>query len=319
MKRYIIKRVLHSVFVIWMVATAVFIGLRAIPGGPEVAVFGPDADPRALEAFRAEHGLDRPLHEQYIHWMADMLTGDLGTSMTGSQEVSEMIMLNGPRTLSIAALGILIGLTIAIPTGIISATRRRTKADYAATVGAFLGLSMPAFFVGILLVVLFGVYIGILPTFGYSSLQREGFVPWFKSILLPGIAVGTPYAAIVMRMMRGSLIDELNKPYMRTARAKGLSNRVRFYKHALQNAMIPVVTIAGIQVAVIITGSVTVELVFGINGLGRLLVDSMIESDYAAVQGVIILVAAIMVFMNLLVDLTYAYLDPRIGYESDVA
>ena len=319
MKQYILKRVLHSVFVIWLVATTVFIGLRAIPGGPAVAVFGPQVRPETLEAFRAEHGLDQPPHIQYISWMSDLLRGDLGSSMTRTQDVSAMIVQTAPPTLSIAALGVLIGLVIAIPTGIISATRHQSAADYIATISAFLGLSMPAFFVGILLVVLFGVYLGLLPTFGYASLRGDGFVPWLRTILLPGIAVGTPYAAIVMRMMRGSLLDELNKPYMKTAQAKGLSNRVRFYKHALQNALIPVVTIAGIQIAVIITGSVTVELVFGINGLGRLLVNSMIESDYTVVQGVIILVAAVMVFMNLIVDLTYAYLDPRIGYESDVA
>jgi len=318
MRRYIIKRVAHAVFVIWMVATAVFAGLRLIPGGPERAVFGVNAQPEAVEAFREEYGLNLPLHEQYINWMSDLLVGDLGSSMTQSREVTGLIMQTGPRTLSIAAVGIIIGLLISIPAGIVSATHRRTAADYVATVAAFLGISLPAFFIGILLVLLFGVYIDILPVYGYTPI-RDGIVPWFKGIILPGIAVGTPYAAIVMRMMRGSLIDELNEPYMQTARAKGLSSRVRFYKHALQNAMIPVVTIAGIQVAIIITGSVTVELVFGINGLGRLLVDSMLQSDYATVQGTIILVATIMVTLNLIVDLTYAYLDPQIGYESDVA
>ncbi len=318
MKRYIVKRVSHALFVIWLVATAVFLGLRAIPGGPERAVFGINAQPEAIEAFRAEYGLDLPLHEQYIMWMTDILVGDFGSSMTRSQNVTDLILQTGPRTLSIALFGIVVGLFISIPAGIISATRRKSAADYIATVGAFLGISLPAFFIGILLVITFGVYIDIVPTYGYTS-PRESLSDWFRGIILPGIAVGTPYAAIVMRMMRGSLVDELNKPYMRTARAKGISSRVRFYKHALQNAMIPVVTIAGIQVALIITGSVTVELVFGINGLGRLLVNSMLQSDYTTVQGVIILVAAIMVFINLIVDLTYAYLDPKIGYESDVA
>lgn len=318
MKRYIIKRVAHALFVIWLVATAVFVGLRAIPGGPERAVFGLNAQPEAVAAFREKYGLDLPLHEQYINWMTDLLVGDLGSSMTQSREVSSLIMQTGPRTLSIAAFAITVGLIISIPAGIISATRRQTAADYIATVGAFLGISLPAFFVGILLVIVFGVYIDILPVYGYTP-PKEGLIPWFKGIILPGIAVGTPYAAIVMRMMRGSLVDELNEPYMRTARAKGLSGRVRLYKHGLQNAMIPVVTIAGIQVALIITGSVTVELVFGINGLGRLLVNSMLQSDYTTVQGVIILVAAIMVTLNLIVDLTYAYLDPQIGYEGEAS
>jgi peptide/nickel transport system permease protein len=318
MKRYIIKRTLHSLFVIWLVATAVFFGMRMVPGGPAHAKFGPNVSPEILQRFRETHGLNDPLHVQYIDYWRGLLQGDLGVSMAGRGEVEEIILQTAPPTFSIAIMGILIGLVLAIPSGIISATRQREPIDYVATLAAFIGLSLPSFYIGILLVVVFGVWFDLLPTFGYTPLG-EGFVPWFKGVFLPGVAVGTPYAAIVMRMMRGSLLDELNKPYMRYATAKGLAPRIRFYKHALQNAMIPVITIAGIQIALIITGSVTVELVFGINGFGRLLVDSMVEADYTLVQGIILLVSVIMVGANFVVDLTYAFLDPRIGYESDVA
>lgn len=199
---------------------------------------------------------------------------------------------------------------------IISATRQQEPIDYVATVAAFLGLSMPAFYVGILLALLFGVWFDLLPVFGYTPLS-EGFVPWIQGIFLPGLAVGLPYAAIIMRMTRSSLLEVMNKPYMKTARAKGVGSRVRLYKHALQNALIPVVTVAGIQLALILVGSVTVELVFGIQGLGRLLVGSILDQDYPVTQAVILLVAGVMVFTNLVVDLVYTVLDPRIGYGGD--
>jgi len=223
------------------------------------------------------------------------------------------LLTTAPRTFAIGGLGIVVGLLISIPAGIIAATRRRETIDYVSTMAAFLGISMPAFFIGILLALVFGVWFNLLPIVGYTPLS-EGVIPWFKSILLPGIAVGLPYGAIVMRMMRSSLLEVMNEPYMRTALAKGVDSRVRLVKHALQNAMIPVITVAGIQVAIIIVGSVTVELVFGIKGLGRVLVNSMLDRDYAVTQGAILLVAFILVFMNLAVDLTYTVIDPRIRY-----
>ncbi|WP_309221867.1 ABC transporter permease [Halorussus sp. MSC15.2] len=211
-----------------------------------------------------------------------------------------------------------IGLGVALPTGIVSAVRKNEPLDYVATVTAFMGVSMPAFFVGILLALVFGVWFDLLPVFGYTPIS-EGVVPWFESIILPAIAVGLPYSAIVMRMMRSSLLEVQNEQYMRTALAKGVNGRVRLFKHALQNALIPVVTVAGIQLALVLVGSVTVELVFGIKGLGRLLVDSMLDRDYPVTQAVILLVAGVMVFTNLLVDVAYTFIDPRIRYGGDDA
>jgi len=316
MQRYIAKRVAYALFIMWLVATTVFLGLRLIPGGPVQAMLGMEGTPQAVEQLREQLGLNQPMYVQYAEWMIDFVQLDLGTSVTTSETVSTLVAQAAPKTFSIAIVGIVVGLLLSIPTGIISATRQQEPIDYVATVAAFLGLSMPAFYVGILLALLFGVWFDLLPVFGYTPLS-EGFVPWIQGIFLPGLAVGLPYAAIIMRMTRSSLLEVMNKPYMKTARAKGVGSRVRLYKHALQNALIPVVTVAGIQLALILVGSVTVELVFGIQGLGRLLVGSILDQDYPVTQAVILLVAGVMVFTNLAVDLVYTVLDPRIGYGGD--
>ncbi|EFW93497.1 ABC-type dipeptide/oligopeptide/nickel transport system, permease protein I [Haladaptatus paucihalophilus DX253] len=313
MRQYVAKRVAHAIFIMWLVATTVFFGLRLIPGGPVRTMLGQEATPKAVAALRAKLGLNQPLYVQYFDWLKEMLTLHFGQSLSTGQPVSTLVSQAAPKTLSIAILAIIIGLGVAIPTGIISATRKGEPVDYAATVTAFLGVSMPAFFVGILLALVFGVWLNLLPVFGYTP-PSEGLVPWLESVLLPGIAVGLPYAAVVMRMMRSSLLEVLNEPYMRTARAKGVNGRVMLFKHALQNALIPVITVAGIQLALVLVGSVTVELVFGIQGLGRLLVDSMLDRNYPVTQAVILIVAAVMVFTNLAVDLVYTVIDPRIGY-----
>ncbi|WP_458209440.1 ABC transporter permease [Haladaptatus sp. NG-SE-30] len=313
MRRYVAKRVAHAAFVMWLVATTVFFGLRLIPGGPVRTMLGQEATPKAVAALREKMGLNEPLYVQYLDWLIDMLTLNFGDSLSTGQSVSTLVGQAAPKTLSIGVLAIVVGLGIAIPAGIVSATRKGESVDYVATISAFLGVSMPAFFVGILLALVFGVWLNLLPVFGYTP-PSQGIRPWLESILLPGIAVGLPYAAVVMRMMRSSLLEVLNEPYMRTARAKGVSNRVMLYKHALQNALIPVVTVAGIQLALVLVGSVTVELVFGIQGLGRLLVDSMLDRNYPVTQAVILIVAAVMVFTNLAVDLVYTVIDPRIGY-----
>ena len=313
MKRYISKRILHGLFVIWMVATTVFFGLRALPGGPAQAMLGQKATPRRVRELRQTMGLDRPLFVQYIDYLTDFLTFDFGQSYVLGKPISAIIMNAAPRTLSIAVLGVVIGLSLAIPAGIISAMYQDSIADWIATITAFLGLSMPAFFTGIMLAVVFGVWLGILPVFDYVPLS-EGVVPWFTHVILPAIAVGTPYAAVIMRMTRSSLLEVLGAQYIKTAKAKGVRPRARLYKHAIQNAMIPVITVAGIQVALIIIGSVTVELVFGINGIGRLLVDAILGLDYPLVQVVIVLTSAVLVFTNLAVDVIYTLIDPRIRY-----
>ena len=274
-------------------------------------MLGQEATPEAVASLRADLGLDRPLTVQYVDFLTDLLTLDLGRSITSSEQVGSIVAQAAPKTFAIAGVGVALGLAVAIPAGVIGATRRNEPADYAATVAAFLGISMPAFFVGILLAIVFGVYLDWLPIVGYTSIS-EGVRPWFESVILPAVAVGLPYAAGVTRMMRSSLIETLNEGYMRTALAKGVDSRVRLYKHALQNALIPVVTVAGIQLALVLGGSVTVELVFSIQGLGRVLVNSILERNYPVTQIAILLISGVFVFMNLLVDIAYTAIDPRI-------
>ena len=318
MQRYIAKRVMYALFIMWAVATTVFLGLRLVPGGPVRTMLGQEATPEAVAAMREQLGLNDPLYVQYAEWMVDLVQLQFGTSISTSESVGTLVAQAAPKTFSIAVVGIVTGLLLSLPAGIISATRRREPVDYVATVAAFLGLSMPAFYIGILLALVFGVWFDLLPVFGYTPLS-EGFVAWFKGIVLPGVAVGLPYAAIIMRMTRSSLLEVMDQQYMKTARAKGIGSRVRLYKHALQNALIPVVTVAGIQLALVLVGSVTVELVFGIQGLGRLLVGSILDQDYPVTQVVILLVAGVMVFTNLVVDLAYTVIDPRIRYGGEQA
>lgn len=316
MYRYVVKRLAHAGFVIWAVATTVFFGLRAVPGDPVRQALGLRASDASVREVRRQLGLNQPLPAQYVQWWYDLLRLDFGQSISSGTPVATMLRRAGPKTLSIGVVAIALGLAIAIPAGVISATRKDEWSDYVATIVSFLGISMPAFFIGILLMLVFGVELNLLPIFGYVPLS-EGVIPWFKHIFLPAVAVGLPYGAIVMRMTRSSLLEELNQPYMQTARAKGVSPRVQLYKHAIQNALIPVVTVAGIQVAIILVGSVTVELVFGIRGLGRLMVNSMLNHDYPVVQAVILVIAAIMVFMNIIVDLSYAYINPQVRYDGE--
>jgi peptide/nickel transport system permease protein len=313
MRRYILKRTLYALFIIWLVATVVFFATRALPGGPVRTMLGRNAAPETIRELRHQLGLNLPIWTQYINWMIGLLTLDLGRSLTSGAQIENIITTAATRTFSIGLVGIVVGLSVAIPTGIISAVYKDQSLDYGATVTAFLGLSMPAFFIGILLVVIFGVWLSLLPVFGYTPIE-EGIVPWFKHILLPGIAVGLPYAAVIMRMMRSSLLEVFGEQYMKTAKAKGVSSRVRLWKHGFQNALIPVVTVAGIQIAVILIGTVTVEIVFAIDGLGRLLVDSVLSRNYPVTQVVIILISVVLVFANLIVDITYTFIDPRIRY-----
>jgi peptide/nickel transport system permease protein len=318
MKRFLLKRLVYTVLLMWAIATTVFFGLRLVPGGPVRTMLGTEATEENVAAMRDRLGLNDPLHEQYIDWMGGILQLDFGESIRTGQAVTDILLQSFPKTLSIGVLAVIIGLAVAVPAGVVSATRRGQPEDYVATFVAFFGLSSPAFVIAIILLVVFGVRFDILPTFGYTPLS-EGVAGWFSSILLPAVAVGLPYSAVVMRMMRSSLLEVLGAQYMKTAAMKGVDGRVRLYKHALQNALIPVVTVAGIQLALVIGGSVTVEIVFGIKGIGQVIVDSVVNRDYPVTQGVILVVAGGFVLTNLLVDLAYTAIDPRIRYGGERA
>ncbi|MEZ4709170.1 MAG: ABC transporter permease [Caldilineaceae bacterium] len=314
MTKYIIRRFLASLLVILGVATLVFFLLRAVPGDPLGAMLA-EVDPTAADELRRKLGLDQPVYVQYIFWLGRLLQGDMGNSLYGSNvSVSRIIGEAIPRTLSLTFLSVIVALAIALPAGILSALRKNSLTDYGFTFFAFLGLSMPDFWLGVLLIIIFAVNLRWLPAIGYEPLS-EGFWPWFSHLLLPAIATGTGFSAIIARMTRSAMLEVLKSDYIKVAHAKGLRNRVVILRHALRNALIPVVTVMGIAFALLMSGAVIVENVFAIKGLGRVLIQGILNRDYPLVQGAILLVSTIFVFSNLLVDILYTVIDPRIQYD----
>jgi peptide/nickel transport system permease protein len=308
------RRLVHSIFIIWGVATLVFFGLRAIPGDPIVQMLGEEYTPEAAARLEHKLGLDDPIYIQYFKWMGNILTGDLGQSIASNETVTDAIKTGLPKTASITILSFSFALFIAIPAGIIAALRRNTWLDYSASLVAFFGVAMPGFWFGIILILIFAVRLNWLPAIGYSSLD-EGFWPWLKHLILPAVAVGTSLAAILMRFVRTGLLEVLGSDFIRTARAKGLAERNVVMRHALRNSLIPIVTITGIQLALLINGTVVIEIVFSIRGMGRILVGSIFDKDYPVAQGIILFTSVVFVMANLVVDIVYTFLDPRIRYD----
>jgi peptide/nickel transport system permease protein len=314
MRLYLLKRVLYSLLVMWGVATLVFFMLRAIPGDPVTVILGEEATPAAVEQLRRNLGLDGPFYVQYARWFGRLLRGDLGRSILAGEQVTVLLLQAAPRTFSIAVLSLIISLVLAIPAGIISATKKHTFADHLATAVAFLGLSMPNFWLGIVLILFFAVHLGWFPSMGYVPLA-DGFWSWLWHLTLPALTTGTAFAAIIARMTRSTMLEVLNETYISTARSKGLLERVVVLKQALRNALIPVITVIGIAFSLLLVGTVVVEDVFAIQGLGRTLVRSIINRDFPVVQGAILLVSGIFVGMNLLIDILYTYINPKIRFE----
>jgi peptide/nickel transport system permease protein len=315
MSRYLIRRMLWAIVVMWAVATLVFFMLRAVPGDPIAAMLFDVGDPTAAAQIRQKFGLDQPVWVQYGKWFALVLQGDFGTSLLGSRiEVSRVLIEAMPRTLSLAALAFLVATAIAVPAGLISALKRHSAFDHTVTFLAFLGLSMPEFWLAILLIIVFAANLHWLPAIGYAPLA-DGFWPWLSHLILPAIAVGTTFAAIIARMIRSSMLEVLKTDYMQVARAKGLLTPRLIFVHAFPNALIPVVTVMGIVLALLMVSTVVVENVFAIKGLGRVLVQGIFNRDYPVVQGAILVVSAIFVFANLAVDVLYTVIDPRIRYD----
>lgn len=314
MTRYIIRRLIHALFIVWGVATLVFFLLQMIPGDPIIQMLGEEYTAEAAADLNRKYGYDRPIYIQYFKWLGSMLQGDLGRSVASGETVTDAIKTAFPKTLSITVVSFFIAILIAVPTGIVAALRRNSPLDYSVSVLAFIGVSMPSFWFGIVLIIVFAVRLNWLPAIGYSPLS-DGFWEWLKRLLLPALAVGTGYSAILMRFVRAGLLEVLGSDYVRTARSKGLRESSVIIRHALRNALIPVVTIAGIQLALLLNGTVIIEIVFSIRGMGRLLVRGILDKDYPIVQTTIIIVAVIFVLANLIVDILYTFLDPRIHYD----
>ncbi len=315
MTRFLLKRLLGSIVVMWVVATLVFIMLRLVPGDPIAAMLADVGGAEEVAALRRKLGLDQPMYVQYAKWFWNMLSGDLGASIYGSRvPVSQILVESVPRTLSLATLSAVIAIAIAVPAGIIAATKKNTAADNAVSFAAFLGLSMPDFWLAILLIILFAATLQWMPAIGYVPMA-EGFWPWLQHLILPAIAVGTGFSAIIARMIRSSMLEVLNADFMRVAASKGLTRRMLLIDHALPNALIPVVTVMGIALALLMAGAVVVENVFAIKGLGRVLIQGILNRDYPVVQGAVLVVSAIFILSNLVVDVLYVIIDPRIRYE----
>ncbi len=313
MQRYILRRFIFSLFAIWATMTVTFIFMRLLPGDPVTTLVGMEGDPSQIEIIKARLGLDRPVPIQYFFYLKSLATLDLGDSIYKRLPVNDLVAQALPRTISLAAVSFFAGVAIGLPAGIISAIRRYSIWDHGATLIAFLGLAMPGFWLGIILIIVFGVHLNLLPVFGYSPLS-DGVWDWLSRLILPALATGTGFAAILARQTRSAMLEVLSQDYIRTAYAKGLRERVVINRHALRNGLIPVVTVMGIALAILLNGAVITENVFAIKGLGRLFIDGILGRDYPIVQGVILLVAVIFIFMNFLVDMLYAVINPRIRY-----
>jgi peptide/nickel transport system permease protein len=304
--RYLIRRILLTIPVLLGVATLVFALIHLVPGDPAQAMLGDSASAADVADLRSRLGLDRPLLEQYARFMSGLVQGDLGTSFRTSQPVLIAIAERVPATVELALASMLVAMLVAMPLGIIAAVRRGTPVDYMAMTIALFGISIPNFWLGPMLAIVFAVQLGWLPVSG-----RGGW----ESLILPAISLGAALAAILARMTRASLLEELRELYVRAAQARGVSRARAVLAHALRNSLIPLVTILGLQFGAVLTGAVITETIFAWPGVGRLLIQSISFRDYPLVQGCILLIAITYVTVNLITDLVYGVLDPRIRYD----
>jgi len=313
MARLVLHRVAAIVPVLLLVTAGVFALLHLTPGDPIDAMMAESVDAEAKASLRQELGLDRPIHVQYATWMGRLLRGDLGHSIRNGEPVIENVTRRIRPSLELASLAMAVSLLIAFPLGIVSAARRNTAIDRAGTSFALFGICMPNFLLALLLIFLFGVTLRWLPISGYTDPVEEPLAG-LRSLVLPAVTLGLALAAVITRTLRSSMLEALAEDYVRTARAKGLSEWRVIRGHVLKNALIPVVTVLGLQLGTLIGGAVITEYVFALPGVGRLVVDAVFARDYPLVQGVILLIALGFILSNLLVDLLYGWIDPRIRY-----
>jgi ABC-type dipeptide/oligopeptide/nickel transport system permease component len=305
MGRFLLRRLVLTVPVLLGVATLVFSLIHLVPGDPVQAMLGDSATAQDVADLRARLGLDKPLHVQYGTFLKQLARGDLGTSLRTNQPVVRSIADRMPATFELAGAAMLFAMMVAIPLGIIAAVRAGTSVDHAATTLALVGISVPNFWLGPLLAIVFSVVLGWFPVSGRGTPAH---------LVLPAITLGAPLAAVLARMTRASLIEELREPYVVAARARGVSRASAILRHAFRNSLIPIVTVLGLQMGAVLTGAVITETIFAWPGVGRLLIQSINFRDYPLVQGCVLLIAATYVGVNLLTDLAYGLLDPRIRY-----
>lgn len=310
---YIIRRILAVIPVMLIVAIFVFLMLRLSPGDPAAILAGDSATTQQIEKIRTELGLNDPLHVQFITWMGQLLQGDLGTSLISRTEVTGMIANRINPTINLAVMTIIISILLAVPMGVMAAWRHRTWVDYLVMSFSVLGFSIPVFVIGYIFISIFSLELGWLPVQGYRA-PTEDFLGFLSRAILPSLTLATIYVALIARMARASMLEVLGEDYIRTARAKGVKENSVLFRHALRNAAVPIMTIIGIGFALLIGGVVVTESVFNIPGIGRLTVDAILARDYPVIQAIILLTAGVYVMINLLIDLSYTLLDPRIRY-----
>lgn len=300
---FALKRFARLLLTIFIIATIIFFVIRVIPGDPAMVIAGLDASEAEIAAIRARIGTDRPIPRQYVDFLSQIIRFDFGTSMISEEAVKTLIFQRFPLTFRLAIMGITLGLLIAIPLGVVSAVRRWSFWDYFGMVFSQIGMSVPNFWLGIMLLLVFAVKFPIFPLYGGDT---------FKHLILPAISLGFARAAVILRMTRASMVEELSKEYVITARAKGLPEWMVKYKHALKNALLPIITITGIQFGYMLGGAIIIEQVFSLPGLGRLFLSGIFQRDFPVIQGGVIFVAFIFSLVNFLADMLYSWVNPRI-------
>ena len=311
MLSFLPRRLLQLVPTVFLVSVLIFSLQQLLPGDPALVMAGEEADPAVIEQIRRQYRLDQPLPVQYLHWIGGVLQGDLGESMRIKQPVATLIAEKLPVTLQLATMAMAFALLIGIPAGVLSAVKKGTAWDTAANVFALWGLSTPNFWLGIMLIFLFSVQLGWLPASGFVS-PFEDFGQSIATTVMPAFVLGNAIAAVLMRHMRSAMLQAMSADYVRTARAKGLFENVVVLRHALRNALTPVITLGALEFGTLLSGAVLTEQVFSIPGFGKLIVDAVFNRDYAVVQGVVLVTATVYIVLNLLADVLYVLVNPRL-------
>ena len=314
MGRYIVARLIQSIPVLIIVSIISFTVMKLVPGDPAILIGGPSATPAELDNIRRNLGLDQPFHIQMWRFYAGLVQGDLGTSLLLGKPVLESTIERIPVSLSIAFYSMVLTLVVGIACGAIAALKRNSWADQGAMIFALIGVSLPNFWLGLMLIILFSVHLGWLPTGGYVP-WSENFWGWFRTATMPAVSLALLQIGLLARITRSTMLEVLRQDYIRTARAKGLPEWLVISKHAFKNVMIPVVTVIGIIFSVLISGSLVIESVFSVPGIGSLLGSAVLRRDYPMIQGGLLLVAGALLMLNILVDVLYAYFDPRVRYD----
>ena len=310
----IVSRLLSALPILLIVSLITFAMIHLIPGDPAAAIAGLSATPEQIANIRHDLGLDQPLATQFVRWYGNLLHGDLGRSLLLGQPVLEATLFRLPVTIGLSLYALVITLVIGLVTGVLAALRQNTWVDQAAMMFAMIGISLPNFYLGLLMIILFAVDLGWLPSGGYVALWDDP-LRWLAGMTMPAVSLALLLAGLLARITRSTMLEVLRQDYIRTARAKGLPRRLVVVKHALSNALIPIVTVIGIIVSLLISGSVVTETLFSIPGVGQLLTQAVLNRDYPTVQGGLLIVTALLVLVNIGVDVIYAFLDPRVRYD----